>query len=102
MKQDELSGAWCIAIRPGEGKSLKTASSRRRVPLHSDLEALGFLADKDNVRADGRLFPKLKPHKDGFGMPRAKTGASIFKTWPASKPQPNPRWLPPRSQDSLP
>ncbi|AMR64851.1 site-specific integrase [Aquipseudomonas alcaligenes] len=74
VELDELSGVWCIAIRPGEGKSLKTASSRRRVPLHGDLEALGFLAYKDSVPADGRLFPMLKPHKDGFGH-------AVGKTW---------------------
>lgn len=67
IEQDEESGAWCIAIRPGEGKSLKTASSRRRVPLHDDLLALGFLDYKDSIPASGRLFPKLKPHKDGLG-----------------------------------
>lgn len=67
IEQDAESGVWCLAIRPGDGKSLKTASSRRKVPLHDDLLALGFLAYKDSAPADGRLFPKLKPHKDGFG-----------------------------------
>lgn len=74
VEQDELSGVWCIAIRPGAGKSLKTASSRRRVPLHDDLVALGFLDYKGSVPAEGRLFPKLKPHKDGFGH-------AVGKTW---------------------
>lgn len=74
VEQDEESGAWCIAIRPGEGKSLKTASSRRRVPLHADLLALGFLAYKDSVPVNCRLFPKLKPHKDGLGH-------AVGKTW---------------------
>lgn len=74
LEQDEQSGVWCMAIRPGEGKSLKTASSRRRVPLHDDLIALGLLDYKNSLPATGRLFPKLKPHKDGLGH-------AIGKTW---------------------
>lgn len=74
VEQDTLSGIWCIAIRPGEGKSLKTASSRRRVPLHEDLLALGLLAYRDSLPVDGRLFPQLKPHKDGLGH-------AVGKTW---------------------
>ncbi|WP_312975772.1 site-specific integrase [Stutzerimonas nitrititolerans] len=74
VEQEPESGIWCLAIRPGDGKSLKTASSRRRVPLHDDLVALGFLDYRDSVSADGRLFPKLKPHKDGFGH-------AVGKTW---------------------
>ncbi|WP_223496703.1 site-specific integrase [Pseudomonas sp. A-RE-26] len=74
VEQDALSGTWCIAIRPGEGKSLKTASSRRRVPLHEDLLALGLLDYKERLPADGRLFPQLKPHKDGLGH-------AVGKTW---------------------
>lgn len=74
IEQDEESGAWCIAIRPGLGKSLKTASSRRRVPLHDDLLALGLLDYRNSIPAEGRLFPKLKPHKDGLGH-------AVGKTW---------------------
>ena len=74
VEQDAESGAWCLAIRPGDGKSLKTVSSRRRVPLHDDLLTLGFLDYKVSVPAGGRLFPKLKPHKDGLGH-------AIGKTW---------------------
>jgi integrase len=74
VEQDEKSGVWCLAIRPGDGKSLKTASSRRRVPLHDDLLALGLLDYRASIPADGRLFPKLKQHKDGLGH-------AIGKTW---------------------
>jgi len=74
VEQDEKSGVWFIAIRPGDGKSLKTASSRRRVPLHDDLLTLGLLDYRASIPADGRLFPKLKQHKDGLGH-------AIGKTW---------------------
>lgn len=48
------------------GKTLKTASSRRRVPLHPALRGMGFVEfaeaqAKGNV--GGRLFPDLKPDK---------------------------------------
>lgn len=42
LEQDAESGVWCLAIRPGDGKSLKTASNRRKVPLHDDLLASAF------------------------------------------------------------
>lgn len=74
VEQDAESGVWCLAIRPGDGKSLKTVSSRRMVPLHDDLLALNFLDYKARAPARGRLFPKLKPHKDGLGH-------AIGKTW---------------------
>lgn len=74
VEQDAESGVWCLAIRPGDGKSLKTVSSCRMVPLHDDLLALNFLDYKARVPASGRLFPKLKPHKDGLGH-------AIGKTW---------------------
>ena len=74
LEQDAESGVWCLAIRPGDGKSLKTASSRRKVPLHDDLLALGILDYRASLPADGRLLPKLKPHKDGLGH-------AIGKTW---------------------
>ena len=45
-----------------ESKSLKTTSSRRRVPLHAHMLAAGFLSyvDRRRVAGDLRLFPRLK------------------------------------------
>lgn len=90
VEQEPESGIWCLAIRPGDGKSLKTASSRRKVPLHADLLALGFLDYKDSVPADGRLFPKLKPHKDGLGHVVGKAWSDylddVVKVQSAAKP----------------
>lgn len=48
-------------------KRLKTSSSRRRVPVHPELLALGF-ADFVETRTGGttsRLFPSLKPNRFG-------------------------------------
>lgn len=53
-----------IHDRDGE-TSVKTSSSRRRVPLHPELVRLGFLDYLDRVPAKGRLFPDLRP--DHYG-----------------------------------
>jgi len=68
INKDETSGTWYLAICPGEDKTVKTASSRRKVPLHPDLLALGLLEYKDSLPANGRLFPKLHKHSaHGYG-----------------------------------
>jgi integrase len=53
---------WFIAIEPGDGKRVKTKSSKRRVPIHPALVKLGFLAYVEKQRAGGQvqLFPELK------------------------------------------
>ena len=50
-----------------EGKSVKTASSRRRVPIHPKLVRLGFLhyVEERKKAKDDRLFPALQ--QDRFG-----------------------------------
>ncbi len=50
-----------------DDKTLKTATSRRRIPLHPELMAIGFMAYRQS-RMDaggGSLFPHLKP--DHYG-----------------------------------
>ena len=52
-----------IDISNSDGRSVKTRSSRRRVPLHPELVRMGFLtyaADQDDL-----LFPDLKPDTAG-------------------------------------
>jgi integrase len=57
--------AWVIRISDiGEGQEVKTASSRRRVPVHQDLIALGFVKYAQSVTGP-RLFPMLKADTDG-------------------------------------
>lgn len=48
-------------------KTLKTASSRRRVPLHPELAAIGFVGFVETRKKvkDQRLFPSLKPNRYG-------------------------------------
>ncbi|WP_157222783.1 DUF6538 domain-containing protein [Pseudomonas sp. GM67] len=57
------------------GRTVKTESSRRRVPLHDDLVSLGFLTYTRSVPQKGQLFPQLKPSPAGF------YGANVGKAW---------------------
>ncbi|MDR5779165.1 site-specific integrase [Caballeronia sp. LZ065] len=57
--------AWILRISDiGEGQEVKTAASRRRVPIHADLISLGFIEYAQSVRG-ARLFPLLKMDSDG-------------------------------------
>lgn len=57
--------AWIIRISDiGEGQEVKTATSRRRVPVHADLISLGFIDYAQSVTG-ARLFPLLKMDSDG-------------------------------------
>ena len=68
-------GIWYISIDTSGGaveegsavkKTLKTASSKRRVPVHPILEAIGFLEFvrlRKEADSTGRLFPELAPNK---------------------------------------
>jgi len=69
VRQEE--GVDFLAIEPGDGKRVKTKSSRRRIPL-----SLGFLDFVQRQRNSGqvRLFPELKP--DRFGKLTA-----VFSKW---------------------
>jgi len=51
-----------LAIEPGDGKRVKTRSSRRRIPIHPELVRLGFLTFVMTQRgaAHERLFPELR------------------------------------------
>lgn len=55
-------------VNKDEGKTLKTGTSRRRVPLHAALLEFGFADYVALLQAKGtkRLFPDLKPGADGY------------------------------------
>jgi integrase len=63
----EDDGVSYLAIEVGNGKRIKTRSSRRRIPLHPELVRLGFLAFVERQRSAGhdRLFPELKATRLG-------------------------------------
>jgi integrase len=80
VRKDDDLGIWYLSIAPGEDKSVKTQSSRRKIPLHKDLLALGFLEYKDSLPQQGRLFPKLEKHRqDGYGHSFGKLWSKYLK-----------------------
>ena len=72
----EIGGVWCIAFA-AEAGSLKNANSERIVPIHSALEAEGFLKFAGQ-KAAGPLFNDLRP--DRFGS-RGGTGTKVISRW---------------------
>ncbi|WP_176251339.1 site-specific integrase [Sulfitobacter sp. HGT1] len=67
------AGTWyldLLATDEQEGQSIKTVSSRRRIPLHSELIKMGFLAfvtarKKKHGMKHAQLFPEITPDKYG-------------------------------------
>lgn len=64
------AGTWYFSLSDDDGKTLKTGSSRRRVPLHPELIKIGFLEfvearRKRNGPKEPRIFSELKPDKYG-------------------------------------
>lgn len=55
-------------VNKDEGKTLKTSTSRRRVPVHAALLEIGLGEYVASLRAKGtkRLFPDLEPGTDGY------------------------------------
>lgn len=64
---EEEDGVPFFHIRVSNERSLKTAASKRLVPVHTTLIDLGLLATVDQLRQAGedRLFPNLKPGPRG-------------------------------------
>ncbi|MDG4887298.1 site-specific integrase [Mesorhizobium sp. WSM4887] len=69
IKED--AGIWYFDINDeGDKKHLKNTASRRIVPIHDQLLALGFLEYAEGLRARGqkRLFPEFSlSAKEGYG-----------------------------------
>lgn len=67
VAQDQVSGLWCLSLTDeGEGQ-LKNIQSRRRVPLHPRLVALGFpeYAAAIGSKPGAPVFPKLNLRRGG-------------------------------------
>lgn len=64
----QVDGHWVFDITDeGEGQSLKTYTSRRIVPMHANLQALGLPAYAEQARTQGHewLFHSVEPDSDG-------------------------------------
>jgi integrase len=65
IQKDPDSGIWFIDIGTAGGRSIKTATSRRQVPLHAELIRLGLLKYREallarkGVTADSSLWPEV-------------------------------------------
>ena len=84
-------GAWFIRIiddRPD--KSVKTDSSRREIPLHPDLIALGLLTLVQGRPAGPRMFPQLVKVSDGFAGIVSKSWRPITQRCGVYQPGRNP------------
>jgi integrase len=57
---------WYFDVNKSDGKSLKTASSKRRVPIHRTLLDLGLLDYVQLGAQSGRIFPEIKQGADGY------------------------------------
>lgn len=73
---DAEAAAWVIHITEDveAGLKIKNAGSERLVPVHADLERLGFVqfAQAAKTAGQARLFPDLRPNK--YGRLTAKWG----------------------------
>ena len=67
LKQDEETGIWFFDIGTDGGRSIKTTSSRRQVPVHQDLIRLGLIRHRQqSLEADGDLwFQDWRRNRDG-------------------------------------
>lgn len=75
----DIAAGWFLSILEVDdsdgGRTVKTAGSRRQIPLHPDLIARGFLDYAQGLPASGHLFPKLAPDRRGF------YGTNFGKRW---------------------
>lgn len=65
LRQDHETGIWFFDISTEGGRTIKTASSRRKVPLHPELERLGLLRYRQSLLSKGAspqdpLWPDFK------------------------------------------
>ena len=73
----QIDGIWAISVNDEGDKSVKTAASRRVIPVHPTLIACGFLHYVHDAQGyGGKLFPHLTPDKFGSygGTPGERWG----------------------------
>lgn len=70
LKQDKETGLWFFDISTEGGRSIKTASARRKVPVHKALLDIGLLdyrasCQDDDAAGDSSLWPDIKSDAQG-------------------------------------
>ena len=90
IKSDPESGIYYFDINADgdKGKTIKTKSSKRKVPVHSKLIELGFLDYVATIRTGKPIFPEIRPDNidtvshyisKWFGRYRKKCNVGIGK-----------------------
>jgi integrase len=75
---DQEDGIWFFRLTDEDGRKLKNAQSKRRVPMHPTVIAMGFLkhVEENAPRPSDNVFPELRPGgKDG------RLGFYVTKWW---------------------
>jgi len=88
-------GTWVLDVNNLGDKRVKTSPSRRLVPIHPFLiDELKILKRKRELIKDGhdRLFPEIKPTRDGYGAPVSKWYNERFKHTVALEQDSRDRW----------
>lgn len=80
LRQDEESGRWFFDVDRNGGRSTKTFSSIRHVPVHRELDRIGLLAYRQRLIDDGaRLEDGLWPDVKAKGQrPRSAAWSKWF------------------------
>jgi integrase len=71
----EIEGVLSFVVESRPGRTLKTLSSARTVPVHTALIRLGLVEWRDKQPRGGLLFPELRPDKR-----HGKLTAALTKT----------------------
>ena len=77
--QDE--GVWVLDFNDLDDKNLKTAASKRKVPIHPKLIDLGLLSYFEKVKRPGRNrpFPEWEPYRGKFSKNASKWFGRTYK-----------------------
>ncbi|AWN35837.1 DUF6538 domain-containing protein [Methylobacterium radiodurans] len=72
LAQDREVGVWLLDISTAGGRSIKTASSRRKIPVHPELERIGLLRYRQSLldsgaKPDASLWPHVEADRTGHG-----------------------------------
>lgn len=64
----EIDGIWCIEIKGGGDKHVKSRAAERRIPIHPELLQSGFVDHVRQLARDGktRIFPDIEVGAGGY------------------------------------
>jgi len=78
----QVDDIWCISISDeGENQNLKSASSKRLIPVHNKLKSLGFIdfANNSCCAKTNRIFPELTLRNERFAHTPSKWFGNVKK-----------------------